>query len=109
MTAPAQSRSSNGRSTAGCRRPTRISDWRHASAGAILQASRGDNAGAIPLLQAALAADPNLHEARFNLALACARLGRRAEAVAAAQDLLNRLPADAPQRSEVQRLIRSLQ
>ena len=75
----------------------------------ILQASRGDNAGAIPLLQAALAADPNLHEARFNLALACARLGRRAEAVAAAQDLLNRLPADAPQRSEVQRLIRSLQ
>ena len=75
----------------------------------ILQASRGDNAGAIPLLQAALAADPNLHEARFNLALACARVGRRAEAVAAAQDLLNRLPADAPQRSEVQRLIRSLQ
>jgi choline-sulfatase len=75
----------------------------------ILQASRGDNAGAIPLLQAALAADPNLHEARFNLALACARLGRRVEAVAAAQDLLNRLPADAPQRSEVQRLIRSLQ
>jgi arylsulfatase A-like enzyme/Flp pilus assembly protein TadD len=74
----------------------------------ILQASRGDNAGAIRLLQAALAADANLHEARFNLALAYARLGRRAEALSAAQDLLSRLPADAPQRPEVERLVRSL-
>jgi len=75
----------------------------------ILQASRGDNAGAIRSLQAALAADPNLHEARFNLALAYARVGKRPEARAAAHDLLSRLPANAPQRSEVQRLLRSLQ
>ncbi len=75
----------------------------------ILQASRGDNAAAIRSLQAALAADPNLHEARFNLALAYARLGRRTEAIAAAQDLLSRLPLNAPQRTEVQRFLRSLQ
>jgi arylsulfatase A-like enzyme/Flp pilus assembly protein TadD len=75
----------------------------------ILEATRGDNAAAIRSLQEALAADPNLHEARFNLALAYARLGRRANAVAAAEELLRRLPADAPQRSEVQRLLRSLQ
>jgi arylsulfatase A-like enzyme/cytochrome c-type biogenesis protein CcmH/NrfG len=74
----------------------------------ILQASRGDNAGAIRLLQAALAADANLHEARFNLALAYARLGQRAEALATARDLLSRLPAGAPERPEVERLVRSL-
>src|SRR5437773_2361126 len=47
----------------------------------ILQATRGDNAAAVRSLRAALAADPNLHEARFNLALAYARLGKRADAV----------------------------
>jgi cytochrome c-type biogenesis protein CcmH/NrfG len=75
----------------------------------ILQAARGDNAAAIKALESSLAADPNLHEARFNLALVYARLGRKAEARAAAEELLRRIPADAPQRSEVQRLIASLQ
>src|SRR5262249_48724546 len=46
----------------------------------ILQAAKGDLAGAIQTLMAALAADPNLHEARFNLALAYAKSGRRADA-----------------------------
>jgi Flp pilus assembly protein TadD len=74
----------------------------------ILQASRGDNQAALQSLQAALATDPNLHEARFNLALIYARVGRRAEAAAAARELLNRLPPAAPQRAEVQRLLNSL-
>jgi arylsulfatase A-like enzyme/Flp pilus assembly protein TadD len=74
----------------------------------ILRAATGDQAGAIQALTSALAADPNLHEARFNLALAYARAGRRADAEAAARDLLARLPAGAPQRSEVERLLRSL-
>jgi len=75
----------------------------------ILEAARGNNAAAITSFQAALTADPNLHEARFNLALAYARLGRKAEARAAAEELLRRLPPDIPQRAEVQRLIASLQ
>ena len=74
----------------------------------ILRAAKGDLAGAIQALTSALAADPNLHEARFNLALAYARAGRRADAEAAARDLLARLPAAAPQRAEVERLLRSL-
>ena len=49
--------------------------------------------------------DPDLHEARFALARALARLGRRAEAAAQARELLGRLPADAPQRPEVERLL----
>src|SRR5580765_5672181 len=36
----------------------------------LLQAARGDLPGAIQSLNAALATDPNLHEARFNLAVA---------------------------------------
>jgi cytochrome c-type biogenesis protein CcmH/NrfG len=75
----------------------------------ILQAAKGNNAAAIASLTSALAADPNLHEARFNLALAYARVGRRADAAAAAEELLRRLPSGAPQRAEVQRLLRSLQ
>jgi arylsulfatase A-like enzyme/thioredoxin-like negative regulator of GroEL len=74
----------------------------------ILRAARGDQAGAIEALTAALAADPNLHEARFNLALAYARAGRRAQAADTARDLLARLPADAPQRTEIERLLRAL-
>jgi cytochrome c-type biogenesis protein CcmH/NrfG len=50
-----------------------------------------------------------LHEARFNLALAYAKSDRRADAAAAARELLARLPADAPQRSEVERLLRAVQ
>lgn len=74
----------------------------------ILRASRGDASGAVQALTAALAADPDLHEARFNLALAYARTGRTAEAAREARELLNRLPASAPQRSEVERLLRSV-
>jgi Flp pilus assembly protein TadD len=75
----------------------------------LLQAAKGDLPAAIQSLTAALAADPNLHEARFNLALAYAKSGRRAEAAASARELLTRLPADAPQRGEVERLLRALQ
>jgi len=74
----------------------------------ILRAAKGDHAGAIQALMAALAADPNLLEARFNLALEYARSGRRADAEATAHDLLARLPAASPQRSEVERLLRAL-
>jgi choline-sulfatase len=74
----------------------------------ILQASRGDLPAAIASLQGALAADPGLDEARFNLAVAFAKAGRRADAAATARDLLARLPANAPQRAEVERLIRAV-
>jgi len=60
-------------------------------------------------LSAALARDPDLHEARFNLALAYAKSGRRPEAAAAARELLQRLPPAAPQRPEVERLLRAVQ
>ena len=75
----------------------------------ILRSAQGDQAGAIQALTAALARDPNLLEARFNLALAYARAGRRADAAAAARDVLARLPAGAPQRPEVERLLRAVQ
>ena len=75
----------------------------------ILQASKGNLSGAIDALKQAVAADPNMHEARFNLALAYARAGSRAEASAAARELLGRLPPGAAQRAEVERLIRALQ
>ena len=74
----------------------------------ILLAAKGDLPAAIQSLTAALAADPNLHEARFNLALAYAKSGRRADAAAAARELLNRLPPDAPQRQEVERLLKAV-
>ncbi|MCX6545291.1 MAG: sulfatase-like hydrolase/transferase [Acidobacteria bacterium] len=63
---------------------------------------------AIRHLSAAVERDPDLHQARFNLARALARAGRRVEALAQAQELLVRLPADAPQRPEVERLLRAL-
>jgi len=75
----------------------------------ILQAARGSLPDAIKTLQAALAVDPNLHEARFNLALAYAKAGRRAEAASTARDLLARLPPTAPQRAEVERLLKAAQ
>ena len=75
----------------------------------ILRAAQGNQAAAIESFVAALARDPDLHEARFNLALAYARAGRRADAAAAARDLLGRLPASAPQRGEVERLLRAVQ
>lgn len=75
----------------------------------ILKGSRGDMAGAIEDLRTALATEPNLHEARFNLALTYARAGRRTEAAAAARELLSRLPSDAPQRPEIERLLRVIE
>jgi arylsulfatase A-like enzyme/Tfp pilus assembly protein PilF len=74
----------------------------------ILRAAKGDLKGAIDALTSALAADPDLHEARFNLAIAYAKSGRTAEAKAAARELLSRLPTSAPQRPEIERLLRSL-
>jgi arylsulfatase A-like enzyme/Flp pilus assembly protein TadD len=59
---------------------------------------------AIAPLERALTLDPDLHQARFALALAFAHTSRRAEALGQAQELLRRLPPDAPQRAEVERL-----
>ena len=74
-----------------------------ANLGLVLSDS-GQAALAIPELQRALNLDPDLHQARFALAVAFARTNRRAEAAEQASELLRRLPADAPQRPEVERL-----
>ena len=74
----------------------------------ILESQAGRADQAIRSLTEALVVDPDFHEARFNLALAYARAGRRQDAERAARDLLSRLPADAPQRPEVERLIAAL-
>ena len=60
--------------------------------------------GSIPLGRA-LDIDPDFHQARFNLAVALARLGKRADAAREAEELLRRLPPGAPQRREVERLV----
>jgi choline-sulfatase len=75
----------------------------------LVQASKGDFPAAIQSLSTALAADPAMHEARFNLAVVYAKAGRRTDAAATARDLLARLPSNAPQRSEVERLLRAVQ
>jgi choline-sulfatase len=75
----------------------------------ILQAAKGDLPAAIQSLTSALASDPSLHEARFNLALAYAKAGRRAEAAGAARELLSRMPPTAPERTEVERLLKAVQ
>jgi Flp pilus assembly protein TadD len=64
---------------------------------------------AVSPLQRALSIDPDLHQARFGLAIAFARAGRRSDAAAQADELLRRMPADAAQRPEVARLRKSLQ
>lgn len=74
----------------------------------LLLAARGDLAGAARALESALASDPDLHEARFDLARIYARAGRRADAERSARELLGRLPVDAPERPEVERLLRAL-
>jgi Tfp pilus assembly protein PilF len=76
-----------------------------ANLGLVLSDS-GHPGEAIDPLQRSLTIDPDLHQARFGLAIAFARAGRRAEAAATAEDLLHRLPLDAPQRPEVERLIK---
>jgi choline-sulfatase len=74
----------------------------------IVLSDAGKFRDAIPSFQRALTLDPNFHEARFNLARAYARAGQRQDAVREAQELLTRLPANAPQRAEVQRLLNAV-
>jgi tetratricopeptide (TPR) repeat protein len=71
----------------------------------LLALDLGRAAEAVRDLTRAVDRDPDLHLARFGLARALARLGRRAEAAEQARELLRRLPADASQRAEVQRLL----
>ena len=74
----------------------------------LVLSDAGRPAAGIPHLQRALSLDPDLHQARFGLALAYAGLGRRTEAAREAQELLKRLPPGAPQRPEVERLLTAL-
>ena len=74
----------------------------------LLLSDAGRHAAAIPPLQRALSLDPDLHQARFGLALAYAEAGRRQEAERETRELLGRLPAGAPQRPEVERLLATL-
>jgi arylsulfatase A-like enzyme/thioredoxin-like negative regulator of GroEL len=75
-----------------------------ANLGGVLSDSGQPRRGVEPLRRA-LALDPDLHQARFMLAIALARDGQRAAAATEASELLRRLPPDAPQRSEVERLL----
>ena len=75
----------------------------------MLALDGGRDAEAIARLRAALASDPDLHQARFALARAYGRTGNRDEAAREARTLLERLPAQAPQRAEVERLLRAVQ
>lgn len=74
----------------------------------LLALERDRPAEAVQRLREALARDPGLLPARFALARALARVGDRTGALAEARDLLARLPAGAPQRSEVERLVTAL-
>jgi choline-sulfatase len=74
----------------------------------IVLSDAGRHADAIAALQRALKLDPGFHEARFNLSRVFARAGRREEAAREAQTLLDQLPATAPQRAEVQRLLNAV-
>jgi arylsulfatase A-like enzyme len=71
----------------------------------IVLSDGGRPSEAIAPLERALALDADFHEARFNLAVAFGRLGRRADAAREAGELLRRLPREAPQRAEVERLL----
>ena len=75
-----------------------------ANLGVVLSDAGRPSDGA-PYLERALTLDPDLHQARFSLAIAYARLGRRKDAAREAAELLRRLPPDAPQRPEVARLL----
>lgn len=74
----------------------------------VLLSDSGRPAEGLPHLERALELDPSFNQARFYLAVALARLGRKDEARKHADDLLRRLPPDAPQRAEVHRLVDAL-
>jgi Flp pilus assembly protein TadD len=78
-----------------------------ANLGMVLS-DEGRHTDGITPLRRALEIDPEFHEARFNLARVLARGGRRDEARREAADLLTRLAPDAPQRTEVQRLLSTI-
>jgi choline-sulfatase len=75
----------------------------------LVLSDAGRHEEGIGALRRALAIDQDFHEARFNLARVLARAGRRGEAAREAQELLARLPASAPQRAEVLRLLQALE
>ncbi len=74
----------------------------------LVRSDGGRPAEAVPFFRRALALDPDLHQARFGLAIALARSGDREGASREASELLSRLPAIAPQRAEVARLLAAL-
>ena len=74
----------------------------------LIALARKDDAAAIQHLQNALARDRDLHQARFELARALGRSGRRQEALGHAELLLRQLAPNAPQRAEVERLVTAL-
>jgi len=74
----------------------------------ILLSKTGRGPEAVTLLGRVVKEDPQFSEARFNLALAYARAGRHADALSETHELLRRLPPDAPQRQEVERLLNTL-
>jgi arylsulfatase A-like enzyme/Flp pilus assembly protein TadD len=71
----------------------------------LVMSDSGNPSGGIPHLERALQLDPDLHQARFALAIAYARTGRRKDAAREAETLLKRMPPDAPQRPDVERLL----
>jgi choline-sulfatase len=71
----------------------------------LVLSDNGQPAAGIPHLQRALSLDPDLHQARFGLAIAYARTNQRPRAAREAEELLRRLPPGAPQRPEVERLL----
>ncbi len=75
----------------------------------IVLSAMGRHTEAIAPLQAALSIDPDFHEARFNLARVFAREARWDDAAREAKILLARLPATAPQRPEVERLLKAVE
>jgi Flp pilus assembly protein TadD len=75
----------------------------------VLLSDAGRPAQAVPLLRREVELDAGFLRARFALAVALARAGQRAEAELEARALLGRLPQAAPQRGEVERLLKALQ
>jgi choline-sulfatase len=74
----------------------------------VVLADAGRASDAIQFLQRAVTLAPDFHEARFNLARAFARAGQRTDAAREAEELLRRLPTSAPQRTEIERLLRAV-